>query len=79
MTKKFEFELNHEGVVQLLKSPEMQSLLESRASSAQSQLGDGYNSEVLLGKDRAVAFIRAESLEARRENSKDNKILKAVR
>ncbi|MCR8969275.1 hypothetical protein [Facklamia sp. 7083-14-GEN3] len=76
---KFKFKLNQEGVRDLLKSEEMQSILMEKASSARDRCGDGYSTSLHVGKNRANASVMAETIEARKDNSKNNTILKAVR
>lgn len=70
--------LNSVGVRNLLKSQEMLQICKDHAYSAQSKLGDGYEVTYRTGKKRVNAEIAAVSSEARRENSKNNTILKAV-
>ena len=76
---KVKFKLNRAGVGQLLKSAEMQNVLNSYASASLSRLGEGYETETFVGFDRAHAIVKAATPEARRENSENNTLLKAVR
>lgn len=76
---KFKFTLNREGVGQLLKSQEMMDLCKEHADRALSALGDGYEVTTYTGKTRVNAEIAAVTQKARRENSKNNTILKALR
>ena len=76
---KMQFKLNSSGVSSLLKSAEMQSVLEKRASAIKNRCGEGYEQDIFVGKNRANAMVSAESLKARKDNSKNNTILKAVR
>lgn len=75
---KVHFELNRAGVRELMLSPEMQSGLESMAGGILARLGDGYETETFKGRNRINVEVKAETLEARRENLRDNTILKAV-
>ncbi len=75
---KFRFELNRSGVRELLKGDAMQAHLQSIANKAQTSLGEGYESDVYVGKNRANSMVWAETFDAKRENSKTNSILKAV-
>lgn len=75
---KVRFELNHKGVIELMKSPEMTAICKEYADNAQSMLGDGYIVTTYPGKTRTNASIYAESDEAKRENLEDNTILKAL-
>ncbi|WZU00311.1 hypothetical protein MGH68_11980 [Erysipelothrix sp. D19-032] len=56
----------------------MQNALSSRANSIKSKLGEGYETDIYVGKNRANASIRAESKEAKRDNKKNNTLLKAM-
>lgn len=76
---KVKFKLNYAGVGKLLKSSEMQTVLNGYASKALGRLGDGYETKTFVGFDRAHAIVKAETPEARRENSENNTLLKAVR
>lgn len=75
---KAKFELNRAGVRELLKSSEMLQICEGYAKKAQSQLGDGYSVSTYNGKNRVNASVSAQSYAARKENSENNTILKAV-
>ena len=74
---KIKFELNSAGVVQLLKSAEMQGVIESEASGMSNRAGDGY--QVRYGRDRVVAFVETGTDAAAQDNMDNNTLLKAVR
>lgn len=76
---KSKFKLNYSGVGQLMKSAEMQSVLTEKASAIKNRCGDGYGQDVYVGKSRANAMVFADSSAAKRDNMKNNTILKAVR
>ena len=76
---KVKFVLNRAGVRQLMQSEEMQAILNEKSSNALNQLGDGYKSDIYIGKNRGNAMVWADSIKAKRENLKHNTILKAVR
>lgn len=79
-----EFELNREGVAELLKSTEMQQILSSYAGQVCRNCTAGgvgieeYESEVVVGRTRAVANVRAATAHAYYSNLKHNTLLKAV-
>ena len=73
------FVLNRAAVGALMKSPEMQAVLEEKASAIRSRVGDGYGQDVYVGKNRANAMVYADSYAAKRDNMKNNTLLKAVR
>ncbi len=72
------FELNREGVRELLKSPEMMAICKEYADNAVSQLGDGYSVTTHTGKSRVNASVHADSFKARKDNLDNNSIIKAV-
>ena len=76
---KMKFKLNYDGVGQLLKSSEMQGLLEEKATGIKNRAGEGYAQDVYVGKTRANAMVYADSHKAKRDNKKNNTLLKAVR
>ena len=76
---KFKFELNGAGVRALMQSEEMQSILKDKADGALNSLGEGYKSDTYVGKTRANAMVYADTYQAKRDNLKNNSILKAVR
>ena len=73
------FELNSSGVRELLQSPEMMSICEQHAVKAQSKLGEGYEVTTMTGKTRVNAQIAAVTYKAKKDNAKNNTILKAVK
>jgi len=73
-----DFELNYEGVGELLKSSEMMRICEGYANKARSQLGEGYKVSSHTGKTRVNVSVSAQTYAARQENAENNSILKAV-
>lgn len=73
------FKLNSDGVRELLKSQEMQSVLIEKATGIKNRCGEGYTQDVYVGKNRANAMVKAGTYQAKRDNLKNNTILKAVR
>lgn len=71
--------LNRAGVRELLRSEEMQTMLRGKADAAVQACGDGYRAGSFVETTRAVARVSAVSARAKRENLKDNTILKALR
>ncbi|WP_347005652.1 hypothetical protein [Enterococcus avium] len=76
---KMKFKLNYDGVGNLLKSAEMQGVLEEKATGIKNRAGEGYAQDVYVGKTRANAMVYADSYKAKRDNKKNNTLLKAVR
>lgn len=73
------FVLNRSAVAALMKSSEMQAVLKEKATAIRSRAGDGYEQDIYVGKNRANAMVFAESYAAKRDNMKNNTLLKAVR
>lgn len=76
---KFKFVLNRASISELMKSEEMQSILKDKADNALNSLGEGYKSDTYVGKNRANAMVYADTYQAKKDNLKNNSILKAVR
>lgn len=80
MTRKLvKFELNQEGVRELLTSTEMQKIIKNYASGKASAAGDGYSSAVHVGKRRAYANIYPDTKEAAHDNFVNNTLEKVIR
>lgn len=76
---KRKFKLNRQGVAELLKSAAMQEVLTEYATGIRNRCGDGYTQDIYVGRNRANAMVSAETYQAKRDNLKNNTILKAVR
>lgn len=77
MSKKFE--LNYNGVAELMKSPEMIEVLKDKAREIQEAAGDGYEINSFVGKNRANVSVKTKTRKAIRDNNKNNTLLKAMR
>ena len=75
---KVKFELNRQGVRDLMKSHEMAEICIGYANDALGRLGGGYSVNTHLGQNRFNAEVFAETYQAKRDNLKNNSILKAV-
>ena len=76
---RIKFELNRPGLTELMKSPEMLSVLNGAAAQISSAAGDGYEAESahpisFVG----IASVRAATPEARRDNNRNNTLDKAL-
>ena len=76
---KMKFKLNSDGVRKLLKSQEMQSVLNEKATGIKNRCGEGYAQDVYVGKTRANAMVSATTYQAKADNLRNNTILKAVK
>lgn len=70
--------LNRSGVKELLKGPEMQDCVKGLADAAAQRCGPGYESSVMVGKNRVTASVRTVTPEAVKDNYQNNTLLKAV-
>lgn len=75
---KVRFELNREGVRDLLRSKEMMDVCQEYANNALGKLGDGYEVTTHTGTNRVNAEVAAVTAAAKKENLSDNSIIKAV-
>ncbi|PRT65893.1 hypothetical protein [Streptococcus anginosus] len=73
------FKLNRAGVADLMKSEAMQTVLNKHASNIKNRCGDGYEQDVYVGRNRANAMVSAKTVKAKKDNLKNNTLLKAVR
>lgn len=73
----FVFELNSDGVRELLQSQEMVNIISEYTDQVISKAGEGYegNTEV---HNRAVGMVWAETKEARIDNEDNNTLLRAL-
>ncbi len=78
MSKKVKIELNSAGIRELLRSDEMKTMLEAEARNRAAGLGSGYEVNTYTGRNRANAEITAETYAAKKENLKNNTLLRAI-
>lgn len=73
----FVFELDSDGIRELLQSQEMVSIIEEYTANVASNAGDGYehNTEV---HNRVVGMVWADTKEARIDNEDNNTLLRAL-
>ena len=76
---KMKFELNPQGVRDLLKSNEIAEICINYAHDALGRLGAGYEVNTYLGEKRFNAEIEAVTFEAKKDNLENNSILKSLR
>lgn len=79
MSKLIRFELNKQGVRELLQSQKMQDVLEYYAEGKAKEAGDGYATDVHVGKNRAYANIYPDTKEAYFDNLDNNTLEKVIR
>ena len=73
------FQLNRSGVRELLRSDELMAECSNHAKRIQNRCGDGYEMTTHVGKNRVNASVHAKTIKARKDNSKNNTLLKAMR
>ena len=78
MAKKVEFELNLPGLNALMKSAEMQNVLDKKAKAVQTAAGDGFNHRTYPINWIAVSTIFPDTQKAKQDNLRDNTLLKAL-
>ena len=76
---KVKFKLNGAGVRALLTSGEMASIVGNHASRIAGASGQGYASGTFTAGTRVVGKEYADTWEAKRDNAKNNTLLKNLR
>ena len=76
----FRLELNKPGIRALLQSAEVKADLEGRARRMAEAAGGAEDFEVVVSRnsDRAVAFVRTASMDARRAEAEDRALLRSL-
>lgn len=72
------FKLNSAGVRELLQSAQMAAVCEEHANAIAGRCGPGYEVTTYTGSTRVNASVHAATPEARRENARNNTLLKAT-
>lgn len=78
MAKKVEFELDINGLRELMKGPEMQAVLQEAGDGVASGAGGDYGVRVHVADYVAIANVFPESKEAAKDNYENNTLLKAL-
>lgn len=76
---KYKIELISSGVRELLKSEAVENMCHERANQIASRAGAGYATDTYKGRNRVNASVWADTPEARRDNLKNNTLLRAMR
>lgn len=74
---KFHVELDSDGVQALLKSTEMIAACRSFADSIAGRAGSGYGVTTFIGKTRGNVSVAPMTAKAKKDNLKNNTLLKA--
>ena len=75
---KVEFELDINGLRELMKGPEMQSALQEAGDAVASSAGGDYGVRVHVADYVAIANVYPDSQEAAKDNYENNTLLKAL-
>lgn len=78
MSKKIDFKLNSAGVRQLLQGPQMQKMIDKKIRMVSSRAGEGFSSDVRVGKFRVWGVAKADTSSARKKCLKENVLIKAL-
>lgn len=73
------FILNNKGVVEILNSPQIESVLMKHANKVKNKVGDGYKSKIVKSSDRKKAIIATRNKKTVKDNLKNNTLLKGIR
>lgn len=76
---KVKIALNSAGVRELLKSPELEGVLQEHAQRIAASCGDGYASDSKQMPGRVIASVYTDTDAAIRDNLKNNTILRALK
>lgn len=79
MNNKLKFQLNRAGVRELMRSEEMQKILEGYASDIRGRCGEDFEQDLRVGKNRANAMVYTNTIRGKRRNLRDNTLLKALK
>lgn len=71
--------LNSQGVRALLRSQEIYDHIESMTKNVRDKCGDGYESSVVVGKNRVIGSVITATSGAIKDNSNNNTLLKRVK
>lgn len=78
MAEKFVFELDREGVRQLLKSDEIRSEISKRTDEVLKAAGDGYKSDIKTGSHRIYGNVSVANVRTWHKELKYNTLQKAL-
>lgn len=76
---KSRFELNYAGVGELLRSPEMQGVVQEYTDAVLAKAGPNYSAEVKIVKDRWAGYVDDRTPAAKLDNLANNTLLKSLK
>lgn len=71
-------ELNSKGIIELLKSSEIEDVLKEHADGVQQRAGEGFHIETAKSKERTIVKIKPSSAHAYYSNLKNDTLTKAL-
>lgn len=74
----YQFELNREGVKQIMQSAEMKTILDETAQHIASSAEGDYKVDTMTGRTRANAKVSCASVRTYYDNLRNNTLLKAM-
>jgi hypothetical protein len=74
----FKVKLIGAGVGALLKSKEIQDMLNKEATAIKRRCGPGYEQDSHVGKTRVNVMVYPRTYQAKKDNKRNNTLLKAV-
>lgn len=75
---RLKIKLNHRGVRAMLRSADVQRVVEDRAEKIARAAGPGMKHEATVGRDRAIAMVWTDTTEARRAEAKHRTLTRAI-
>lgn len=78
MAKNVKFKLDLDGLREIMKSKEMIECLEAGGKAVKDVAGSGYEMDTITRDYIAITRVAPATSEARRENLKENTLLKAL-
>lgn len=78
MAGSMRIEINRAGVIALLNDPKVSADLTSRGHRIAAAAGEGVAVETTSNRDRAVAFVRTETFEAKRAEAEHRTLTRAI-
>ena len=75
---KVKFELNLAGLNELMKSPEMQSVIDAKGAEVAKRAGEEYKHRTHVANYVAITNVFPDTKEAAKDNYTNNTLLKAL-
>lgn len=78
MGSKVKVEFDHDAMRELLRSDEMLQAMSEVGERVRARVGYGYATSEYVGRERVNVSIRPTTKKAKRDNRKNNTLLKAI-